>query len=240
MALKTRSTSRNTRRIDGGTAEVKVELTLEVAHLSLSAPVQQLRMSPRKRTASYLKEESDEECPPSSGLTSRFWPGGPSTSRRRATKEDSDNDDVLPTLPKTGSLGSAIAMERKQTVTPKRRATKPSGTPSPLKKVKRQYAPPETYAHLEYLSDYLQEHLDGMLTHRTPFLQYLTSFLSDVLRHQVSLSAPSFLRGFCEVLTYLHEVQDANPQRQVTTSLTSPTIFGVRSISPVCLHLYST
>ena len=47
--------------------------------------------------------------------------------------------------------------------TPRKRKLKgePDATSSPVKKVKRGYAPPEQYAHLNYLQDYLQEGLDS-------------------------------------------------------------------------------
>lgn len=152
MALESFSSTSTTSPRDANAvdATVKTELAENVTALSLSTPplTPSLRRSPRKRTIISFKEEADDE---QHGLSSKFWSAGStSSSRKRAAVSKKEEDsDTLPVLTESHAEGA-----------PKRKAKKHPKTPSP-KKVKREYAPPETYAHLECLSDYLGEHLDG-------------------------------------------------------------------------------
>jgi len=73
-------------------------------------------------------------------------------------------------------------------VSKKRNASGVSGSSKPpnKKKPSRQYAPPETYEHLAYLSDYLKDNLDGKQG-PNPRKRSLTNvFCSRVLWYKVS------------------------------------------------------
>lgn len=138
---------------------LKVEQDVDT-HFSLSTPTQELRRSPRKRTTVSSKKQSGEETCTLNQRKSKYFSSGLSLQKPLVSlrKVESDNDDVLPALP----LGpNSAAKKTISTTSTKRRTTNKSSTSSPLKKVKREYAPPEIYAHLNCLSDYLQEHLDG-------------------------------------------------------------------------------
>ena len=141
---------------------VKTELAAEVSHLSLVTPPADLRRSPRKRTAVNFKEESDED---ETSVTSRFWPGssgGPRKRSRTTTKEE--EEEVLPTISAPKERGRG-----------RKKATVDGDTPA-AKKLKREYAPPEAYAHLDYLNDYLKDHLDGTLKYTSPHRYFDTGF----------------------------------------------------------------
>ena len=60
--------------------------------------------------------------------------------------------------------GEFRATRSRQPAPKKRNASEVSGSskpPNKKKKPSRQYAPPETYAHLAHLPDYLKDNLDG-------------------------------------------------------------------------------
>ncbi|EKM60325.1 uncharacterized protein PHACADRAFT_203552 [Phanerochaete carnosa HHB-10118-sp] len=149
MPTRSTNTYSETPAIDAGSVDktVKIELIPEVAELSLSisTPEPSLRRSTRKRTILSVKEESDTEDTPANSTSKRR------VRRKDASKQEANDGDVLPTLRSTGT--PKIAAKRKVA----RKTTSLSPT-----KVKREYAPPEAYAHLEYLTDYLKEHLDVM------------------------------------------------------------------------------
>jgi hypothetical protein len=133
-----------------GATNVKTELE-EVSHLSLSTPTQELRRSSRTRKVVNFKEESDED----EALTSsKFWSGS-SSSRKRTrinTRTEEADDDILPVVSSSAKKAS------------RKRKTTMNGNSPRLKKIKREYAPPEVYAHLEPTNDYLKDHLDGTYT----------------------------------------------------------------------------
>ena len=60
--------------------------------------------------------------------------------------------------PSSKSTGESPSTPRKRKF---KEETGDVGAPSSAKKPKRGYAPPEQYAHLNFLQDYLQENLDG-------------------------------------------------------------------------------
>ncbi|KIP05776.1 hypothetical protein PHLGIDRAFT_128681 [Phlebiopsis gigantea 11061_1 CR5-6] len=144
----------------------KRELTPRAADLrSISTPTQALRRSPRKRTAATMREESDEEEIAQGMRTSRFWPSI-SSSRKRVrrtvtVKERDSDDETLPTLLDEKALTSPNEMQDDTKGSKRKTRAKRGGSSSPTK-VKREYAPPEVYAHLQFLSDHLQDHLDVM------------------------------------------------------------------------------
>ena len=113
-----------------------------------------------------MKEESDDEAV--HGIrTSKFWPGS-SSSRKRprrnsdaTAKEEGSDDETLPTLVDGKALAQENGMKDDMKAAARKAGVKRAKSTSPTKKFKREYAPPEAYAHLECLSDYLQEHLDG-------------------------------------------------------------------------------
>ncbi|TCD64990.1 hypothetical protein EIP91_003356 [Steccherinum ochraceum] len=93
-------------------------------------------------------------------------PGG-STLRRSARKRstgaaNADEDDVLPTLEDV-QVKEEVTATVITTRTSRKRSTpiKAEGTPN-VKKIKRGFAPPEQYAHLNFLQDHLQDGLDVM------------------------------------------------------------------------------
>ena len=61
--------------------------------------------------------------------------------------------------------GGLQAGNSRRPTSKKRRLSEASGSSQPLSKKKpsRPYAPPETYAHLAHLPDYLKNNLDGKL-----------------------------------------------------------------------------
>ncbi|GJE89220.1 mismatch-specific DNA-glycosylase [Phanerochaete sordida] len=129
-------------------AVIKTELVADVTDLDLSTPpaTASLRRSPRKRTATIrLTQESSDEDNTKGSTPKR------TVRRKLAVKKEEDRDDVLPT---------ALPAAKAKTAS-KRTAGARSTSASP-RKVKREYAPPETYAHLDPLNDLLKEHLDVM------------------------------------------------------------------------------
>lgn len=128
---------------------VKAELEEEVSHLSLSTPTQELRRSPRTRTSISFKGESDGG---EMLMRSKFWSSSTGSSRKRtgaSAYTKGEDGDVLPTVSDSANQASR---KRKKTA---------NGISPRLKRIKREYAPPEAYAHLEFLDDYLTDHLDG-------------------------------------------------------------------------------
>ena len=79
----------------------------------------------------------------------------PRSTGKRESEYASDVGDVLPAPRKTSRKRPASPASRK------RGEQEADALTSPKKKPKRGYAPPETYAHLAALNDYLAPGLDG-------------------------------------------------------------------------------
>ena len=79
----------------------------------------------------------------------------PRSTVKRESEYASDVGDVLPAPRKTSRKRPASPASRK------RGEQEADALTSPKKKPKRGYAPPETYAHLAALNDYLAPGLDG-------------------------------------------------------------------------------
>ncbi|KAJ3490353.1 hypothetical protein NLI96_g1472 [Meripilus lineatus] len=106
--------------------------------------------------------------------TYRFTPSPKKPPRKRA--RDEDDEDVLPTLEtvaivsrrvtRSSTLKAKASFEHSNDVelpTPSKKRAKPNSASGSSKKPKRGFAPPEQYAHLNYLQDILKENLDGMI-----------------------------------------------------------------------------
>jgi thymine-DNA glycosylase len=163
MMLQTSARPRSAVAVSHDSADTNVETELEeVSHLCLSTPTQELPRSLRKRTDIGVKDESDA----GDALTSKFWSGNSSSWRRTGsnTRTKEEDDDALPALSDSPNKTSR-----------KRKEAGHGSRPS-LKKIKREYAPPEAYAHLEFLNDYLKDHLDGTYHHlNTSTLLYVAN-----------------------------------------------------------------
>lgn len=88
-----------------------------------------------------------------------------STRKRTAVKKDLDGDDVLPSLDSVQTQAekdTESSLSRSVTKSSRKRSAVKLERSSPSdKKIKRSFAPPEQYAHLNMLQDYLQDSLDG-------------------------------------------------------------------------------
>lgn len=160
------------RRTTPKRVSVKNELPEDVSALTLTLspeepPAVSLRRSPRKHTAPSVKEESEEDV---------RTPLGPFCDRRkRVLIKSKASGDELPSVavPKrAGNKRKAVKADTRARASPK--------------KAKREYAPPEAYAHLETLHDWLGEYLDGKFVllnlAKSLFIALPLSF-SDVLWH---------------------------------------------------------
>lgn len=138
----------------------------------------------------------------------------------------------LPLMLKEGeSADLDLAGAREPQATGSRRSTSrkrdvsedcvPSEPPSKKRRPGRPYAPPETYAHLAHLPDYLKDNLDGKQRSDPQKLTLTNIFCSCVLWYKVS-RAP-----YTSVMAWLQRPahRSGHPQMDTTTP-TRRTIFG--------------
>jgi hypothetical protein len=133
------------------------------------------------------------------GSLSRFThTAGPSSSLETRTTSriqqihDTSSVDIdtssLPISNKTNHVLLSCSPSKKRT------AEADDQEQTPRKKMKRGYAPPEQYAHLKPLGDYLHEGLDGACTHAYYCVNSsLIALNSNFLWYQVS--PPSFIQS---------------------------------------------
>ena len=98
------------------------------------------------------------------------------------------NEEGEPPDPNFDGVGELQPSDLKQPTSKKRSVSEVPGSSKPpsRKKKPRPYAPPETYAHLAHLPDYLKDDLDGTSGFSLWKLTLINVFCSCVLWHKVS------------------------------------------------------
>ena len=147
-----------------------------------SSPAKATRST--RANASVSAAKDDSEAGPSTPLKR---PRANKSTRSSARLDaDTDADDEVPAVDSDDDCKTARHAKRRRK---SNSASSQSPSPRKGKKPSRPYAPPETYAHLHMLPDYLDYGLDGTLVLRFPPDTSAKRPHSDVLRNQVRHSS---------------------------------------------------